>query len=288
MFKKTLTITILVLLGCVLPGLVIIPAQYFGVDLSELQGADFKVTVGTVVTVLIFSAASVAFVYLVQRYLHRRPFMDLGFKREWVGDLAWGHLVGAVLAGLPIGLGLGLTESIQLDQLQLVNQVPASVGVPTLAGYYLFFIFMLTINSFKEELLFRSYPIENMAGESSANWAVILIASVIFSAVHLVLEPFTWVAFISRFLFGVFTCQVYVVTRSLWPIVGIHNGSNWLSVTFTGNWKMGGLLSVTTGADNVPVDLSPSYSIVSRGLAVVLMCVWMLRRSGQDADQVAS
>jgi len=277
MIKNVLIITLFVFLGCIVPALFLLPAQYLGVDLSKMAGADFEVTMGTVIAVLVFSLVSIGFVYVVQRYYHRRPFLDLGFKREWVWGLTWGHLVGFSLAGLTIGLGWTFDETLKAADLQFSSSVPASVSFPTLAGFYLFFLFMLTINSFKEELLFRSYAIENISGKTKSNWPVILIASAIFSAVHLVLEPPTWSAFISRFFFGVFTCQVYVVTRSIWPIVGIHNGSNWLGLTIGENWKMGEILTVT--ADNEPLTSEPIYGIISRGSAVLVMSVWMYRWS---------
>ncbi|MEE2751675.1 MAG: CPBP family intramembrane glutamic endopeptidase [Myxococcota bacterium] len=267
-------------LGVVLPGLVMIPAEYLGVNPAELQGRNFRISVGTVTTILLFSAGSIGFVYLVQRYYHRRSLLDLGFARRWVGGLAWGHLIGALLSGLPLGLALGLAEDVQFS-----STIPDSVGVQSLAGYFLFFLFMLTLNSFKEELLFRSYPIENMAGESAGNWTVILLASAIFSFVHLFLEPFTWMAFINRFLFGVFTCQVYVATRSLWPVVGIHNANNWVVVTFfMGEWRMGGFVSLTQGAEGVPFEPSPMYGIVSLALAVGLMVLWMQRERNGSVD----
>ena len=103
-------------LGCILPGLVIIPAQYLGVNPSDLQGAGFKVTIGTVVTALLFSVLSIAFVYLVQRYYHRTPsFLKLGFKREWIRGLVWGQLIGAALIAFPFILLLSLTENVQIS-----------------------------------------------------------------------------------------------------------------------------------------------------------------------------
>ena len=287
MLKKILVITVFIFLGVVLPGLVIIPAQYLGVDPNELQGSDFNVNVGTVVTALLFSVGSIAFVYVVQRYYHRKPsFLELGFKRDWVRGLAWGHLVGAALIALPFLLVLAPAENVGI-----ISTVPDSVSDMSLVGYYLFFLFMLTLNSFKEELLFRSYAIENIEGEATGNWTVILIASAVFSVVHLVLEPFTWTAFISRFLFGVFTCQVYVVTRSLWPIVGIHNGSNWLAVTCSGegNWKMGGILTVGEGGlDHQPLEIDPIHALATRGLAVAVMYVWMRRWQSQPVEPEGS
>ena len=165
-----------------------------------------------------------------------------------------------------------LTENVKVS-----SAVPETVDALTWMGYYLFFLFMLTLNSFKEELLFRSYPIENLKEKTTGIWTIILSASIIFSIVHHMLEPFTWTAFISRFLFGVFTCQVYIVTRSLWPIIGIHNGSNWFLITFSdaGNWKLGGLLLLTTGVDNQPLEIDSLYFLMSRGVAVIIMYLWM-------------
>lgn len=274
MFKTIFVITLFMFLGTVLPGLILLPAQYLGVDLSELQGADFNLTFVNATLVLIFSGGMVAFVYVVQRFYHRRSFWDLGFKREWVGPLIKGHLIGALIVAVPFGFGLALSENVQVS-----NAIPASAGTLTVAGTFLFFLFMLTLNSFKEELLYRSYPLENIGGESMSAWTTILIASVIFSVVHLVLEPFTWAAFVYRFLFGVLVCQFYLGTRSIWPIVGIHNGVNWFQMTFTGNWKMGGFLSVTVGAENTAFSMDSTHSIVSLTIAIVVY-EWIRRKSG--------
>ena len=272
MLKRVSLIALLVLIGTVLPGLVLIPAQYLGVDPSELQGSGFKLTLANALTILVFSGAMIVFVYLVQRYIHRQPFLALGFKRAWAGDLAKGHLIGGLLAGLPLGGALWMAEDVHIS-----SAIPPETGGMLLTGYVIFFLFMLTLNSLKEELLFRSYPLENIGEASTSTWATILIASVIFSLVHLVLEPFTWTAFISRFLFGVFTCQVYLATRSIWPIVGIHNGSNWVYITVSANWKMGGVLSVTEGPEALAFESDPIYSIISRTLAVII-CAWIMHR----------
>lgn len=272
MLKNTLIITVFVFLGTVLPGLFVLPAIALGVDPTELQGGGFNPSFLNIMTVLAISGGMIAFVYAVQRYFHRGSFWDLGFKKEWVSDMVKGHLIGAVLTSMPIGWFL-----LQSEDVQVVSSLPDSVGAMTVVGYYIFFLFMLQLNSFKEELLFRSYPIENIEGESISSWTTILIASAIFSVVHLVLEPFTWGAFVYRFLFGVLACQIYVATRSLWMVVGIHSGFNWVSATFSGNWKLGGLLAVTN-SDGTEAELSSQTPVIVVLVVAIGVYEWLLRR----------
>ncbi len=281
MLKNILIITVFVFLGTVLPGLLVLPAIALGVDPSELQGGGFNPSFLNVMTVLAISGGMIAFVYVVQRYFHRGSFWELGFKREWVADMLKGHLIGAVLMGVTIGWTL-----LQSEDVRLVSAVPDSVGAMSVVGYYLFFLFMLQLNSIKEELLFRSYPLENIEGESISSWTTILIASAIFSVVHLVLEPFTWSAFFYRFLFGVLACQFYVATRSLWLVVGIHSGFNWVSITFSGHWKLGGLWAVTN-SDGSEAELNTRIPVTVVLLVAIAVYEWLQRRRSQDTAEAA-
>lgn len=247
MAKSVFVVSIAVILCSFGPLLILIPAQYFGVDPAELQGSKFVLSVPNVLFIVAYSAASIGLLYLIQRFYHRRSFLELGFKREWVGGLVKGHLLGLGLVALAHGLAL-LVDGLE----SFKWNIPDDVNGSSFALYYLFFLVMLTLNSLKEEVLYRSYAIEALRDEAGSKWLTIFIVSALFSLVHLVLEPPTLGAFTYRFLFGVFACQLYVASGSLWLLIGVHNGWNLWFATFGSDWKMGGLFEMKLAGEAQP------------------------------------
>ena len=259
MLKRTLFIFMVMIIGCVFPMIVLIPAQYLGVDLSTLQGSKFVVSFTTVSIIMAYTAINIGIVYFFQVFYHRRPFSELGFRRDWLRPTIMGHLLGIALEVILVGLTMLYTGITSFKW-----AVPEDVSVLSIVSYYSFFLVMLFLNSLKEEVLFRSYVIETFGEYQKGKWLVIVISSILFSVIHLVLEPPTLHSFIYRFLFGVFACQLYFMTRSIWFIIGVHSGWNWIVLTFEGNWKLGGIFEMDLG-DEKDLFLISVLLIVTAG-----------------------
>ena len=100
-----LLVILLVAIGAVLTVLGGLPlARLLDVELSQLQGAGFEPTLKTMTIVLIYSASQFLLIWLVMRFIHRRPFGDLGFRGPIVLPLLAGTAIGLVIETMNTGL----------------------------------------------------------------------------------------------------------------------------------------------------------------------------------------
>ncbi len=265
-----LLIIVLVTVGAVLTILVCLPlVGLLGVELSQLQGAGFEPTVRTMTIVLIYAALQFLLIWLVMRLIHRRRFGELGFR---------GPILRPLLVGTAIGLAIELVNTglicIAGSEVHLASNIPPEAAVGSVIGYFLLFLlFLLTLNSLKEELVFRAYPIEQFNDHPRAMVPVLIFVSLVFAAVHHVIEPFRAAAFLSRFSIALLFAYVYFRWRSIWLITGLHNGLNLLSFLLVGHWKSGGLLKLTYQSPSPSVEIAIEIGVKIAALAVFHL-VW--------------
>ena len=169
-------------------------AKLIGVDPSHLQGAGFRPTFGTMTIGILYSASQFLLIWLVMRFIHRRKFTSLGFNRPFWKPLIIGSAIGAGLAIGETGLDCLIGGDVSINW-----NVPPEASLMSVVGYFLlWFFFLLTLNSLKEELVFRAYPIEQFNDHPHAIVWILLFVSLIFAGVHHVIEPFRISAFRSR------------------------------------------------------------------------------------------
>jgi membrane protease YdiL (CAAX protease family) len=101
---------------------------------------------------------------------------------------------------------------------------------------------VLTLNSLNEEACSRAVPLGLV--RRSPLWARVLLPALVFSLLHVVVEPFRLDAFLQRTLAGVAFSVAYLLTRDIWFAAGLHTGQNAGVLLGTGRWYMGGLLVV--------------------------------------------
>ena len=231
--------------------LVVGVARLLGVDPKGLQGPRSVVSPTTVTIFLTYLALLTLVVFAFQRYVHRRPFSALGFRAPVLKHLVIGFAAGLVATGTAPLAGL-ITGSLTAQW-----NVPPEVSAFTLLGYYcVFFFVLLTGNSFGEELAYRCYPIEQLRDRPALMMAAIMVSALAFAGVHFVIGEFS----LGRFL--IMTCvawlysYLYVYYRSIWLLIGLHNGLNFTGMTLGGNWKMGGLITLSgESASSLPALL---------------------------------
>ncbi len=241
LWGRTLVI-IAVMVLAVLTSLGVVPlAKLMNVPFSKLQGAGFEPTFRTMSIVILYSASQFLLIWLVMRLIHKRPFASLGFRRPFWAPLLIGTGAGILIKGADT-----LLLCLFGKNAALASNIPAGTPLLTVAGYFLLWLlFLLTLNSLKEELVFRAYPIEQFNDRKKFMPLIIVLISLVFSAVHHIIEPFSLSAFISRFIIAVFFSYVYFRTRSIWLVAGLHNGTNFLGFLLGGQWTSGGLLRLT-------------------------------------------
>jgi membrane protease YdiL (CAAX protease family) len=244
MSKDVLIVGIVLFLASLAPLPVLWLAQALGLDPATLQGAGFQVEPLHLALLFGFVAVTCGVPVAAFRWVHHRALGELGLRGGLWRNLLAGHLIGGTLAGSALGIELwGTAEPV------LSWAVPDTVGPGELVASYLFFLLaLLTLNSLKEELLFRVYPLE-VLGRAGSAWPILLVSAALFAATHLVLEPPSLHGFGFRFLFGVLAGRLYLASGSLWAVIGAHNGWNWVFGSISGNWRLGGLWMLSSGGE---------------------------------------
>ena len=256
-------IVIVVLIVSVLSIVIALPlAELLNLDLSELQGQGFNPTVKTLTVIILYASFQFLLIWLVMRLVHRKSIKTLGFNGPILKPLLFGTAIGVIMTAIEYGLYsmFGSGASFNLS-------IPADVNILAIIGYLLLSIlFLLTLNSLKEELVFRAYPIKQFDDHPNLMTPLLVLVSLVFAAVHHVIEPFTLDAFISRFSIGLLLSFVFYRWRSIWLISGIHNGLNLLVWLTGGNYKQGGLFKF-----NVEDPSSTMCIVISVALAITFI-----------------
>lgn len=246
---RIVTTMFVLLLGIIVPGLLIqIGSSVFGLSIEEVSGTDAKVSPALILILIILTGLVTIIVSTAYKFLTKRKISNLGFKKWNSKEIIFSYLLGAVIV-----LITSIVPLIIQPNSNITWAVPNNTSLSIVIGFYLlFFVFFNTLNSFNEELLYRVYPLESLIGESKAvNIVIITVASMLFSLMHHFTEPFTWQLFIYRILFGITASCIYLITRSIWIVIGFHSGANWMELTFSGNYQLGGLLSLSVNGENI-------------------------------------
>ncbi len=270
LWVKIVTVTIVVLLSVVILVPLIKIAELFGINIKENAGLNFKVTYGNVFFFFLFGACSIAIIWLAQKHIHEKPLSELGFRRKiWLPTLI-GFIIGAILVSMRYILLI-----INAETVTITNVIPENVSLITYLGYYLyFFIGFIFWNSFIEELGTRAYPIQKLKKYMNPH-IIFTIMGLIFTLAHFVLNDFSLGSFLSLFMFSYIFSLVYYYSGSIWLVVGMHSGINWVGFSFMGtspNWKLGTLYNTQlSGIPSWIVD----YSNVLIQLVFLLLVVFL-------------
>ena len=269
-------IVIVVLIVSVLSVAIALPlAQLLNLDLSELQGSGFNPTFKVLTVVILYASFQFFLIWLVMRFIHKKSMKVLGFNGPVLKPLLIGTAIGMLMQAIEYVL-----YCISGSGASLSFSIPVDVNIITFIGYLLLnILFLLTLNSLKEELVFRAYPIKQFDDHPNLMVLLLVMVSLIFAAVHHILSPFTLEAFISRFTIALLLSFVFYRWRSIWLISGIHNGLNLLVDLTSGNYKLGGLFDF-----NMEIEPSSTMSIVidiALGITFILLFSYIWKREKQ-------
>jgi len=244
--KNKITVAITLLLIPFSALFVLWVATEIGVDLRELQGASFKLSPKNLFIAYLFVGLQFLIIFIAHKLILKKPFKSLGFKaKKGVSLLFMGTFIALFIKAI-IYLGyIGSASDFSINW-----SVPGNIGPGEMIAYYVYYlIFLLTLNSLTEEVVYRAFPLENLWDKKSNYFLTVLLVAILFAAVHHLLEPFSWSVFTTRVLFGTLAGILYCQHRSIWLPVGLHNGWNWVSTSFTGNWKCGGIFDLEVSND---------------------------------------
>jgi len=271
LYVKLITVTIVVFLsvGIMLPLIKI--AELFGINIRGNTGLNFDVSFGNAFFFFLFGICSIGIIWLAQKHIHKKKLSELGFQREIWSVLLIGFVVGALLVTLKY-----IVLILSADNVNYTNVIPKDISAVTYAGYYLYFIIGFIVwNSFIEELATRAYPIRKLKKHINP-YIIFVIMGLLFTVGHFVLRDFNVGYFLSLFIFSYIFSLLYYYSNSIWLVVGVHSGVNWVGFSFFGtNWKLGAFYNIEmSGVPNWIVD----YSNVVIQLGFLLLIVYLNKK----------
>lgn len=273
LWVKIFTVTIVVLFSVAVMLPLVKIAELFGINLKENSGLNFKVTFGNIFFFFLFGACSITIIWLAQKYIHKKRLSELGFRGKiWLPSLI-GFLVGAILVSTRYIILILNAESVTFT-----NVIPEDLPLLTYLGYYLyFFIGFIFWNSLIEELGTRAYPIQKLKQHMNPH-IIFTIMGLIFTVGHFFLNDFSVGYFLSLFMFSYIFSLIYYYSGSIWLVVGMHSGINWVGFTFMGtspNWKLGTLYN--TELSGIPSWIF-NYTNVFVQFAFILLIVFLNKK----------
>jgi membrane protease YdiL (CAAX protease family) len=180
---------------------------------------------------------------LAARFLERRSFAEIGFPgRHQARDLASGFLLGAGLMAGIIGI-MALAGWYHVTRIEPVN----TLFVPLLATFVLFFAVAVA-----EEIIFRGI-LFRLVEQALGSWIAVLLSALFFGLSHLMTPHATIIGALAiAATGGVASASIYLLTRNLWSVFGLHWAWNFFEGAIFGTQVSGGdtpvwLHSVTTG-----------------------------------------
>jgi uncharacterized protein len=160
-------------------------------------------------------------VYISRGYLDQRSFTSLGLAATRRGLVDFMAGVGiSLFMFLIIFLILLLAGWLRLEgfswQADSVGQTVENL---------LFYLTIMFLVGWQEELLWRGYWLQNLAEGLNLFWGIV-ISSAIFAVLHLFNPASSWASSFGIFLAGLFLAYGYIATRQLWLSIGLHIGWN--------------------------------------------------------------
>lgn len=188
---------------------------------------------------LIASAVFVGAYWLFVHFVERRPFEE--FEREdWFGELAIAAAAGFVLFSIVIGI------IAAQDGYSIVGTNPARAALPALA--------VAIFSGVSEEIVLRGV-IFRLVERMTGSWIALVLSAILFGAMHLGNPNATLFAGLAIALeAGVMLAALYMVTRRLWAVIGLHAAWNFTQGGIYGvpvsGFDTGGLIRPSiTGSD---------------------------------------
>jgi len=173
----------------------------------------FKLPTGPLARESVLAGCALFTFVIVGRLIERRTFAELGFGRGFLRDMGIGLALGAGIISLVIGL-LALFGWYQV----IGPGALAGAGIVTNLSVVLLFLLVALF----EEIAFRGLLfriVENGLG----SWGALLVSAVFFGGAHLGNPGATLGSSIAIALeAGVLLGAIYMATRSLWMVIGVH------------------------------------------------------------------
>ena len=173
---------------------------------------------GTTLTNVLQACLIFGVLLMACRWLEHRPFSEIGVPGQyWGRQLLFGFLLGSGLMGSVIG-GMALAGFYRITGIEPINANPL----------FLLFVSLLLFLAVaaEEELIFRGM-IFRLLERTFGSWIAVILSALTFGAAHLANPNATLISTLAIMLTGgVILAALYLLTRSLWWVIGLHLGWN--------------------------------------------------------------
>lgn len=173
-------------------------------------------------------------VFLWIKFYEKRPFHTIGFTKE--------NALKKYLVGFATGMVMNISVIGTLALVGCIEFTSESIAVTGInaIGGVLVFLLGYIIQGASEEILTRGW-IFQVIGSRYKPWLGVLIASILFSIMHLGNDGVNIFAAINIFLIAILLSLFVMKDSSIWGACGLHSAWNWtlgnvfgLSVSGTG------------------------------------------------------
>ncbi len=242
------------------------PGTYVDLRTAQFVGVDplvyFLVAVSSAVVLLVC-------LYVVVRFIHRRPFLSLVTPRPRFG---WRRAAVGLGLFLLLSAGAGLVEALLYP-----GRYQLAFDAGEFFRFLPFLLVLLPVQTTAEELLFRGYLMQGLGLLTRHRWIAALVSSFVFMLMHL-LNPEVGAGFFLMaayyFLVGLFFALVTLRDDRLELAIGAHAAVD-LFAGLLANYQ-GSVLP--TPSIFYVTTLDPVYGLVSAVVAAALFYVLLFVR----------
>ncbi len=247
--------------------------RQFGVQPEHLHGPTFVFNKATIILTMAVLIVPILIIMGAQAFLGGHTSEIIPARGIWA-PMCIGLLVGILVQGSNYFLKYAFSETATFK-----FAIPSEVQFGEWLAYFGWFLFCLILNSISEELVYRVFPLHIIQKQKLNPFVTVLVISLAFSLIHFLTSEASIGNLIYRTMYGILLCQVYLVTKSLWIIVGFHTGTNLLASFLSDSWKMGGFYNMSLNGESALSE--HSFSMV---LLTGILFVWLFakRLSLQD------
>lgn len=167
-------------------------------------------------------------IYIFRRYMDDKSLQSLGLNLDSnVFKFFMGLIWGAVLITLVFDI------NIFLGNLAAKSYAWESYSWTQIFLFLSNAVFYLLISAFMEELVFRGYILQNLI-EGLNVYLAVGISSLTFALLHIINAGFNILGILNIFLFGIILSLLYLYSRNLWLLIGLHFAWNFCQINIFG------------------------------------------------------
>lgn len=224
----------------------------------------------------------VVLVFIAGWFVDRRPVADFGFHfgRRWLGDLAAGLCIGAIL---PAGV---LLVYLALGWARVDGWFHSPGGPYALALFASFFYFVMV--GFMEEFVVRGFLLRNIAEGLRSRWlssGVSLVSALVLSSAFFALlhgGKATGPEYAYYWLFGALFGLAFVLTGELALPIGIHIAYNFFILNVFGlEESTTAVIELTKTGPAFWVGEAAMGANLSVLFGILLVTLWVKRTRGK-------